>query len=778
VSVDRGGKANGVGTALEVTQEGQIRSYITPWRTELFLALAKAQHELLLVCPFIKSTVVRGIREILSPQVEVRTISRFLEREFRQGVSDLEAHYWLSGHDGAANFELRRLDNVHAKVFIVDRRIAFVGSSNLTLSGLLRNFESTVRIEDPTAVSAILNQMEALWERRPSVHADALASMAMTLRRPPVEVISREEEEHVYADVPGAPFSQSAEIDFRPVQEALPFVPVAASPVELPAVPVAITVDDQPAAPAAREAKLQPRSRIEEIAYLVSSFQDALRARFGAIVEPGIEELALAVRTEDLRSYADKAKSIDVTFDREAFFNASLESMENAGRAAYELACFSVAIKSGLLNTYGIPAVEYFQREAELPVHLLRHWDRALLGPIPSSGNSPASTGQRTRAARRLFGLFVKALGFDQAMEIIEDGFNPLDAVAADIDNVLSVRNPKSTLQEVVAVAGGKPPSYDDASSEGPDHERVWTCRLKVGKFSAEGTGDNKAEAEVDAAGRILRLMEADEGWGIRLETLRSNFFERARRDRPVPLYPRVSVPKEFGAELSATFQARMGFTVSAEQLATAVTSPEARLRLRQIDADNRTLAAIGARLVQLVTALVADRERLEGIRVGPTLTETLVEWLGVERLTALLRMKQTARQTQEVAQAIIAAVFLERGFSFLSEWLGAEISRWGRSQASEMPTHGNLKEWLVSHLVEYRDGVGYTTALQNIQQAERKPPAVFVESRTGPDHSPVFEARSSWDGLVGRGAGANRKAARQRAAYELLKLLRDRMDG
>lgn len=486
-----------------------LRAYITPWRTELLAELASAKADVLLVCPYIKSTIVRSIRGVLQPGVRVRTLSRFLEREFRTGSSDLEAHYWLSGHDGSADFELRRLDHVHAKVFIVDGRVAFVGSSNLTISGLLRNFESTVRIGDAVSVGLVAAQMEALWARCAPVASDKFTAMADVLRRPSPVRIEREEE-HVYAAAAAlafAPEAEAAPASFSDLQQALA-EPVPGDRVELASVPVESDADETAEMPEL------PVSKVERAARLVESFQSALLSRFGDIVAAHLRPLSLAVRSDYLPSLADKAEALgDRRFDVAAFFSTSLEAIEIVGRQTYELACLSTALRSGLLGAYGISAAETFLREAEKPEHLLRHWDRALLGPVPSLEPEP-SRGERLRAIRRLHGLMVKHAGLEPALALIEDGFNPLDAFASDIDEVLSVRDPKSTLQEILALRGSRPPQYVDHVQTGADHQPLWTCVVKAAKFSVAGRGGKRADAETDAARRCLRTMEGDPNWG------------------------------------------------------------------------------------------------------------------------------------------------------------------------------------------------------------------------------------------------------------------------
>jgi len=49
------------------------------------------------------------------------------------------------------DFTEKEREALHAKVIVVDREVAFIGSSNLTWGGLTLNHEIGVRIEGPTA---------------------------------------------------------------------------------------------------------------------------------------------------------------------------------------------------------------------------------------------------------------------------------------------------------------------------------------------------------------------------------------------------------------------------------------------------------------------------------------------------------------------------------------------------------------------------------------------------------------------------------------------------
>ncbi|MBP2515537.1 dsRNA-specific ribonuclease [Sphingomonas sp. PvP018] len=746
-----------------------MRAYITPWRTELLAELAAAESDVLLVCPYIKSTVIRSIRGILRPNVRVRTLSRFVEREFRMGSSDLEAHYWLSGHDGSIDFDLRRLDHVHAKVFVIDGRVAFVGSSNLTISGLLRNFESTVRIEDLESVRLVADQMEALWDRCAPVTAAQIGDMAQLLRRPAPIPVEREEE-HVYPVVAGAAFAAEAEAkpsDFADLQQALA-EPVTANDVELAAVPLVLASD-------ASAGQAEPSfSKIEHAARLVEEFQSALLSRFGGLVAPHFLALSLAVRSDYLPSLAAKTEALgNRTFDVASFFSTSLDAMEIVGRQAYELACLSTAMRSGLLSAYGISAAEMFFREAEKPEHLFRHWDRALLGPVPSL-EPVASRGERLQAIRRLHGLMVKHAGLEAALAMIEDGFNALDAVAADIDDVLAVRDPKSTLQEILALRGSRPPVYADHVQTGADHNPIWTCMVKAAKFSVEGSGAKRSEAEMHAARRCLRAMEADANWAPHVDNWRQAFFDRARRDRPVPLYPRVRLDADTAIEIGLAAAQALPLAVAPNMVAVAVTDPEARLLARAIDADNRTLAAVGARLIQIILALEMDAGRMPDHRAGVVAVGELGRLLdlGALRQAARITAEPTGRQIIEGVQALVAAMFLGNGFEPLRDWLGARLVEAAQPRGAGMPTHHNLRIWLQDNCAVYVPGAIYTSALQNLQHILDVEEPVYIDNKSGPGHAPVFTVRASWQGLHGSGQGPNRKAARQQAAFDLLRMM------
>lgn len=91
--------------------------------------------------------------------------------------------------------------------------------------------------------------------------------------------------------------------------------------------------------------------------------------------------------------------------------------------------------------------------------------------------------------------------GLLNAQKFIEQ--NILSKVEQVLDKPL--KDPKSTLQEVVQEKGLPAPKYEVIKEEGPDHAKKFTIQVVVdGRVLSEGEGKNKSEAAQDAAKRAI----------------------------------------------------------------------------------------------------------------------------------------------------------------------------------------------------------------------------------------------------------------------------------
>ena len=94
--------------------------------------LKTAQVRVILCAPFIKANVLKTILPIVPINIPVQIFTRWRATEVAAGVSDLEV---LQIADERPDTELRLLNNLHAKLYLVDDQ-CLVGSANLTASAL------------------------------------------------------------------------------------------------------------------------------------------------------------------------------------------------------------------------------------------------------------------------------------------------------------------------------------------------------------------------------------------------------------------------------------------------------------------------------------------------------------------------------------------------------------------------------------------------------------------------------------------------------------------
>jgi ribonuclease-3 len=136
---------------------------------------------------------------------------------------------------------------------------------------------------------------------------------------------------------------------------------------------------------------------------------------------------------------------------------------------------------------------------------LARAARRLSLGRHISLGKGEVESGGHDRESilEETFEALVAAIyldqGYDTARLIV------LNALKPDLDDICrlgrAVDNPKSRLQELVQGMGRPTPRYETVSSEGPDHQPVFTVQVLVGdEVVGQGAGNRKTDAERAAA--------------------------------------------------------------------------------------------------------------------------------------------------------------------------------------------------------------------------------------------------------------------------------------
>jgi hypothetical protein len=162
-----------------------------PWGEQVRELLGSATDRCFVVAPFIKTRALEYLLEVIQPDCQLVCITRWLPADVAAGVSDTEIFEIIEGRD---NYELRLLDDLHAKLFAGDTA-CLVGSANVTLKGLglLPRSNTELLVESSTTDDSVDAFIKLVQSRsRPATAEEArqverLAEELRAVERRPAE---------------------------------------------------------------------------------------------------------------------------------------------------------------------------------------------------------------------------------------------------------------------------------------------------------------------------------------------------------------------------------------------------------------------------------------------------------------------------------------------------------------------------------------------------------------------------------------------------------------
>lgn len=116
--------------------------------------------------------------------LSIRVLCRIRLDDLLAGASDLVALERIVAWPAQYpewHVELRALDNVHAKVWVCDARIALISSGNATPSGLNSNVEYGVELRDTSLITQVLADWHSPWEHATSIVSEDLVPFRQVL---------------------------------------------------------------------------------------------------------------------------------------------------------------------------------------------------------------------------------------------------------------------------------------------------------------------------------------------------------------------------------------------------------------------------------------------------------------------------------------------------------------------------------------------------------------------------------------------------------------------
>lgn len=134
--------------------------------------------------------------------------------------------------------------------------------------------------------------------------------------------------------------------------------------------------------------------------------------------------------------------------------------------------------------------------------------DYVLLGAGASLSGERARNSILAGAFEALVGALYGEHGIDPTREWLLDVCRP--ELEAELP-VVSLKAPKSRLQEIAYAQTGRPPHYRLLSAEGPHHDRIYEVEVSVGgRVLGHGSGPNRREAETVAANEALSTLTSE----------------------------------------------------------------------------------------------------------------------------------------------------------------------------------------------------------------------------------------------------------------------------
>lgn len=133
----------------------------SPWMEKFLNHVKNCEREIILVSPFIKLSLIKPLLLALpNKNISITVVTRFKKDEFRL-ASDLNALELLKSRPLLpGDTSIFKMNRLHAKVYIFDRKTVFLGSSNLSISGFDRNYEMAIKIEDKLIAEEIIEQLK------------------------------------------------------------------------------------------------------------------------------------------------------------------------------------------------------------------------------------------------------------------------------------------------------------------------------------------------------------------------------------------------------------------------------------------------------------------------------------------------------------------------------------------------------------------------------------------------------------------------------------------
>lgn len=158
-------------------------------QNELSNFTSQAKTEVIIISAYVTDTAINWVLKKIPKNVKVCVIAKLSPQDFASKASTFEAIKMLlkAGH------AVKLLSNLHAKIYLIDKKHIFVGSANFTSNGLKLfgsgNLEAFIKV---MVTPEILQFIDNIYEKSTEITLDMLKKMSEEIKVKKLEKIPLE----------------------------------------------------------------------------------------------------------------------------------------------------------------------------------------------------------------------------------------------------------------------------------------------------------------------------------------------------------------------------------------------------------------------------------------------------------------------------------------------------------------------------------------------------------------------------------------------------------
>lgn len=399
------------------------------------------------------------------------------------------------------------------------------------------------------------------------------------------------------------------------------------------------------------------------------------------------------------------------------------------------------------------------------------YWTKSKFG-MPFVGNSLSidNESEIKRIPSMCYDKLVDAIityeGWEAARIFVIESLK-VDQYASKFNLQIFMGDAKSLVQEYFQATGGTPPKYNvERIAESLDHKPEFKCEISYDRFGTiRSKSDTKTSATKKVAEKLVIAILKNLSSKSKMNNLIGKKLDQAKHHSFIK--PIKDIPPNF-YQFNEKIELFFGIKPKRHFLFEALTSQNQATKNKL--PSHASLTILGAFLIQYFDSLEKGSSGNSQKSV-PLFCAEIADKLSLHEYSSKLLYpsgERTQRIDEALCKSVIGALFLSNKNNFMEKFSIFYHDWYAKKNLSKKRI--NIFEEL--DLSKYDEHFTYIQALQVYVQSLGSVTPTFTKYKTGPDHLPLLHVTCKYQNYTSQSTGKNSKQAREKACYEMLKLL------